>query len=123
MPRARGPEVALLDGDLIAYRIAAAVEKETDWGDGVWTLHAELEPACKTLDNQIEEIMETLGVGKLRAAVSGGNNFRKRLSSAYKANRKEKRLPVIYKPLVAYMIEKHDGFRKDGIEADDVMGL
>jgi hypothetical protein len=31
----------LIDGDLLAYRTAAAAEKETDWGEGMMTLHAD----------------------------------------------------------------------------------
>lgn len=123
MPRAAGPEVALLDGDLIAYRCAAAIEREFDWGDGLWTLHSELGDAQGVIRNQIDEIMETLGTKRIRAAFSGSNNFRKLLSPAYKANRKDKRLPVAYRALSEWMIAEYDGFRKTGIEADDVLGI
>lgn len=128
MPRARkqavvGPTIALLDGDLIAYRIAAALEHTIDWGDDVWTLHSDLSEAKRVLDNQIATFIETLGVTKVRCAVSGKGNFRKILSPDYKANRKDKRLPIVFKPLLDYMVETYDGFRKDGIEADDVLGI
>lgn len=113
----------LADGDMIVYRIAAAAEQATDWGNGIWSLHSDEKAARQLLDTQIEKLMEATDCDDARPAYSGSNNFRKALYPDYKANRKGKRLPMLLKPLIEYSMETHSGFRKDELEADDVLGI
>jgi len=35
----------LIDGDIICYEAASAVEQEIDWGEDLWTLHSNLDEA------------------------------------------------------------------------------
>ena len=30
----------LVDGDIVAYKVASACERPIDWGDGLWTMHS-----------------------------------------------------------------------------------
>jgi hypothetical protein len=46
----------LLDGDLIAYRIAAALETPVNWGDGLWTLHCYEDECNKAFVHKVESI-------------------------------------------------------------------
>ena len=39
-------KVLLIDGDILAYKIATANEVDTHWGNGFWTLHCD-EIQCK----------------------------------------------------------------------------
>ena len=32
----------LIDGDILVYRITAAAETPIDWGNDLWTLHADM---------------------------------------------------------------------------------
>lgn len=116
-------KLALLDGDMIVFRIAAAAEQATDWGNGLWTLHSDEIAAQQLLDSTIEKIMEQTECDDARPAYSGRNNFRKQLYPDYKANRKGKRLPMLLKPLIEYSMSEHNGFIKDELEADDVLGI
>ena len=34
-------KIALIDADVLVFQAAVVAEKATDWGDGVWTLHAD----------------------------------------------------------------------------------
>ena len=53
-------KVLLIDGDILAYRIATANEQSTDWGNGLWTLHCD-ENKCKVdLDNHIDDLGSNL---------------------------------------------------------------
>ena len=35
----------LVDGDLLVYKITSGIEEPIDWGNDVWTLHADLKLA------------------------------------------------------------------------------
>ena len=34
-------KMMLVDGDLLAYKVASALEEPTDWGHDQWTLHCD----------------------------------------------------------------------------------
>ena len=39
--RYKKKRVLVIDGDILAYQIATNNERPINWGDGLWTLHAE----------------------------------------------------------------------------------
>lgn len=117
------PKTALIDGDIVVYRIAAAAERATQWDEDLWTLHAHFEEARQVLDEQLKRILTLTGCDELRPAVSGKSNFRYDLYPEYKSSRKTTRRPMLLKPLLDYLIEEYDGFRHDEMEADDVLGI
>ena len=43
----------LIDGDILAYRVTAAAETPIDWGNDLWTLHADMSDCRDNLDRQI----------------------------------------------------------------------
>jgi len=51
------------------------------------------------------------------------NNFRKDVLPTYKANRKDKRKPMVLNALRQYVMEKHNGVIWKNLEADDVLGI
>ena len=53
--------MALVDGDLYLYRILAATEDETDWGDDVWSLTSDLKAAKNNFDKLVKEYVEKCG--------------------------------------------------------------
>lgn len=114
---------ALIDGDILVYRIAAAAEEAIRWDENLWTLHSEVGPAIDILEAQLQDIMEATGCTTCRPALSGKGNFRYGLYPDYKANRVGNRKPLCLPSLVEYLEEEWNGFRKDGLEADDVLGI
>ena len=52
----------LLDGDLIAYRIAAALETPINWGNGLWTLHCYEDECNKAFVHKVESIKADTGL-------------------------------------------------------------
>lgn len=115
--------VALIDGDILIYRIAAAGETEIDWGDDLWTLHSDAAEMKELVDRQIADIMDATKADDVRPALSGSGNFRYDLYPAYKGNRKGTRKPLALKELRRYLIEEWGGFLKEEMEADDVLGI
>jgi DNA polymerase-1 len=112
---------ALIDGDLFAYRAAAAAETETDWGDDFFTIHSNVEDAYRIFVGLIEPCQKRK-FGALRVAFSSKTNFRKDVYPGYKSNRTYRK-PVGYAALVEKIRERWDTEVYDGLEADDLLGL
>jgi DNA polymerase-1 len=110
---------------VFVYQVGLAVEKETDWGNGLWTLHADFDEAKQTLLARIASIQETLGADQLRFALSCSteSGFRREVCPSYKSNRKDKRKPVIYAPLRDFLLNERGAILRDQLEADDIIGV
>lgn len=113
----------LIDGDILCYTTAAAVEKPVDWGNDMWTLHADFREAKQRIDVDIVEFVETLGGTDFTVCLSDSENFRKQLYPEYKANRAGVRKPVVFHELRGYLVENWDCQCWPRLEADDVMGI
>ncbi|MEG1912867.1 MAG: hypothetical protein RR091_10305 [Cloacibacillus sp.] len=113
----------LIDGDIFVFRITAALETETDWGNDIWTLHCNLAECKDALDATIKEYKEALKATDIILAFSPQKNFRYRVLPTYKANRKGKRKPVCYKALKDYAMETYPNFQRPDIEGDDILGI
>lgn len=115
----------LIDGDVFVYRIGLSAERPIDWGDDLWTLHADLGECRAMLDRQLEELRIKLDADDFIVALSGKTEagFRRGICPTYKANRKDVRKPIVHRPLRDYLIEKYDTILRPNIEADDVLGI
>ena len=120
----------LIDADMFAYISAASVEREIDWGNGIWTLHADVEEAkavmLDKLDYAVESALRHLkysGQFEVIFCLSDSENFRKKILPSYKANRIGKRKPCCYKGLVEYIKENFTTYQRDTLEADDCIGI
>ena len=50
----------LIDGDILAYKASSSVQKDIDWGDGLFTCHAYLEDAIEQFRNLLDNILFAL---------------------------------------------------------------
>lgn len=122
-------KVALIDGDLIAYKASSAVQKDIDWGDGLWTCHAYLDDAIAQFKNILEVIqdkaweLEGLQFDDIRFAFSDSINFRYGILPSYKSNRSGKRKPTCYKALVDWIKDNYKTYTFPKLEGDDVLGI
>jgi 5'-3' exonuclease len=75
------------------------------------------------LDKQIQEAKQALGwdAAFCKVYLTGKGNFRDKLYSEYKANRKDTPKPVHYEELRRYAIEHRDAYVVEGMEADDMV--
>jgi DNA polymerase-1 len=116
--------VVIIDGDILAYQIAAKEEKPIHWGDGFWTLHVEQGPAEVALEERVLNLQDAVEADKVIIALSDDDhNFRKDVYPAYKSNRVDKRKPMLLPVLKAFLMEEFDTFRRPGLEGDDVQGI
>ena len=113
----------LIDADILLYTESMAVEREFDWGDDWWTLHADLREAEERVDVWLLEIKDLLDADNFLLAMTGNRNWRKDVLPSYKSNRKGKRKPVVYPALKQYVMDTYKCAMFDRLEADDVMGI
>lgn len=115
--------IGLIDGDIFAYERASAAETPTDWGEGLWTLHADANMAIAALDGRLAELKKLVKADRLIVCLTGSNNWRNRVLPTYKGNRKDVRRPMILPVLKQHLIDNYDVFIKPDLEADDVLGI
>ena len=103
--------IALIDGDIVAYRCAAASEK-FDVSVGVeWA------------NNLMEDIINATEANSYKIFISGGDNFRKKLDPTYKANRKDVIKPQWLLAIQQFLITEWKADVTNGYEADDALGI
>lgn len=120
----------LIDADMFAYISSSSVEREIDWGNDVWTLHADLGEAKAVMQDKLNYAIESAlrhlkysGEFEVIFCLTDADNFRKHILSSYKANRIGKRKPVCYRGLIEYIKENFTTYQKEGLEADDCIGI
>jgi hypothetical protein len=102
---------ALIDADLVAFRCAATSE-EVD------------EPiACWRAQRLVETILHDISADSYNLYLTGSGNFRKTISSDYKANRKGKPLPKHLQAIREFLTSNWDAEVTNGYEADDALGM
>lgn len=115
----------LLDGDVFVYQVGLSVEKPTDWGDDLWTLHADFNEAKTLLNAKINRLKEVLEADEVRIALScpTEEGFRRQLVASYKSNRTGNRKPIVHRPLRQYLIDELGATVAPRLEADDLLGI
>lgn len=114
----------LFDADVVAYRAAAGVEVATDWGDGLWTYHAEEIACAEAIEEMIENTCRKLGeADRLIMALTDPVNWRHDVLPTYKGNRKETRKPLLLPFARQYLRDNHEVFERPTLEGDDVLGI
>lgn len=108
--------IALIDGDLVAYRCAASCQKQ-----GV--VVEDFSIAQARANNLVVNIMQEVGATEQKMFLSGGENFRKTIYPEYKANRKDQERPEYLEPLREWLVVNWGAKVTDGIEADDALGI
>jgi hypothetical protein len=72
----------------------------------------------------LNKILEDTECVEYKIFLSGDDNWRRELAPSYKANRDATHKPVWFEEMKDYLILEHDAIvTKDGMEADDFLGL
>lgn len=103
---------ALIDGDILCYRVGFTTEAE------------ELYIAKVRIDDYIDKILDSVRADRFTIFLSDDseNNFRKRIYPEYKANRTQPK-PRHLDALRLYLVETHLAVIAAEEEADDAMGI
>lgn len=112
----------LVDADIIAYRVSSALEKAIDWGEDLWTLHADASEGRAAINVAVDRIINGLNADDLVVCLTDPINFRTKVYPPYKGNRNARK-PLILGEMKRYLAENFPSYQRPGLEADDIMGI
>ena len=112
---------ALIDGDIIAYRIGFACQKK-DKETGLVT--ADPKPyALHSTKLYVNQIIEDCGCTSYTIYLTPKKTFRNKVRGDYKGNRKGIAKPVHLDAIRTYLVSIYKAVVVKNIEADDALGL
>lgn len=103
--------VAIVDGDIVAYRTAASAEKDDQ------------SIALIRATRLMQDIVSDTGADEIKLFLSGSSNFRYDLYPEYKANRRDVKRPQHLQAVREFLVVKWGAEVTDGYEADDAIGV
>ncbi len=118
----------LIDAELLLYRAAAAAEYEAEWAPDEWTFLCRHADARAAFQDQVAELRGLAPHHEPLLVFGDRASFRYSVWPGYKGNRKEKRKPCGWLPLVEWI--KESAVTRNwlaphlpGIEGDDALGV
>ena len=112
---------ALIDGDIIAYRVGFACQKK-DKETGLVTADP-LPYALHSTKLYVNQIIDDCGCNSYTIYLTPKTTFRNKVRDDYKGNRKDIAKPVHLEAIRTYLISIYKAKVVDNIEADDALGL
>lgn len=103
--------IALIDGDLVAYRSAASSNDEP------------FEVAQMRCDSLMRQLLAETNSEEFVCYLSGPTNFRKEVNPEYKANRKDQEPPRWLQECKEFLIVEWKAKMVEYLEADDLLGI
>ena len=120
----------LIDADMVIFQACSIVEQVIEWEPDFFTLHADAAEAKRIVDDRVQSLVEKVlnhyqytGSYEIIMCISAYPNFRYDVLSTYKSNRKGKRKPICYNAVCSWVKEEYKTCCKDGLEADDCLGI
>lgn len=113
---------ALIDGDIVAYRVAARCGKPTTFG-GEGTAGFDEADVRADVEKLLDDWTRAAGADERVILLTGPRNFRKLVDPTYKSNRSSKDKPAALDFARSVLRDEHHGQWLDGLEADDLIGL
>ena len=113
--------IVLIDSDSLCYANAFAVEEKNPFTGEPEVVENGKKYLRSKLDEQIGIIVADSGASDYKMFLTGSGDFRKDLSSTYKANRADMRRPMLLPYARQYLIDNHFAIVVNDMEADDVV--
>lgn len=113
----------LIDADILVFKVSSACQGATDWGDGQYSVTADLNEAKALFRTKVAELKEGCDSDKVVLALKGEGNFRRRILPTYKANRSNLIPPMLRQPLMDWLLKHPQVVSRPLLEGDDVIGI
>jgi len=114
--------LALLDGDIIAYRAACGMQTVYDFGDTGKVVEVNVEAAAEEAVKLAQEWADAVDAKEVVVGFTSSDKFRTRLLPSYKANRPGAKPPA-HAAAVQAIKDKFPFHLIRGLEADDILGI
>ena len=112
----------LIDTDFVAYKSAQACEECIDFGDDVVIAQSDFKETLKVFERELRKITTAMMDDEIILYFSSPKNFRKEIFPDYKGPR-NRRKPLGDKRLVNHCCDNFNVVIRDGLEADDSLGM
>ena len=116
-------KVMIVDGDLVIYKITSGLEEAVNWGDDIWTLHADLAVGKQVFKQNMEWYKNYTKSKEIIIAFSDKLNYRQALDADYKSYRKKIRKPICYAEMRKWVQQNYNFYILPNLEGDDVIGI
>lgn len=113
----------LLDGDVIAFILAANAEQRIDWGDEVTTSVTNEAGLKDQIKERIEGFLERLNADQVIVCLGQKPYFRNALWPEYKAHRSAGWKPKLLDQVKDILASGYKSYARPSLEADDVLGI
>ena len=113
----------VIDADTLLYQALTFATEEVTFDQVEYTLHCNHVKARESFDYHLEKIRKMCAHDSYVLCFTSDNNFRKAVLPTYKATRAGTRKPLGYKAFRAKIMDEFKSIMKDGLEADDVVGI
>lgn len=114
---------ALLDGDIITHRAAAACQDTIRWDADTTSVQSDFASALDFAHSLVTSWAEQARCKQFFVCFSGDINFRKLVLPSYKMHRAGKAKPLAHAPLKVALQAAYQTHLVEGMEADDLMGI
>ena len=112
----------LIDCDFIAYKSAQVCEEGIDFGNDVIVAQSNFSQVLKVFERELQKVQTAMMEDDVILYFSSSENFRKKIYADYKGHR-NRRKPLGYKRLVNHCKENYKFVLREGLEADDSLGI
>lgn len=120
-------QVLLLDADIIAYKLAATSQRNYRFPgmDEPAVACDDFDTLPERIDREVSELTRKLKAAQVIVCLScpTADNWRLKVLPTYKGNRAGTIRPVYLQAVKDYLEETYPSYRRDGLEADDIMGI
>lgn len=116
------PTVLYVDGDLLAYKFAAATQVDIEWDADTHSRGCDVEESIRRIEQHLGRMKNVNMAKGVRVALSSDTCFRNDILPEYKGNRDNPR-PDGLAECKAYLVDKWDAECVTGLEADDLLGI
>ena len=117
------PPTLLIDGDIIAYKAAAAATRSITFDGDNYITTGSLEEAKAIIRDSLASLLSQFKTPHYIVAMTDAVNWRHEIYPRYKANRKDKARPAILGETKTFLAENYKTFQRPTLEADDVLGI
>ena len=117
------PPTLLIDGDIIAYKAAAAVNRNISFDGDNHISIGSLEEAKVIVEDTLASLLSGFKTKQYVIAMTDPVNWRNDIYPLYKANRKGITRPVVLGPIKDYIQAAHPTYQRPTLEADDILGI